>query len=138
MQGKLALMMPTHIFTASPIIRKNITEKLKLQRVETHEYKVAPSADPQLQPMRHATMHDSDSDPTPHLPTIIQPPAFCLPLQEVDVVVNNSIHVPAILDTGLQIMVIRQDIVQSLRAKINYQRLIEMEGVAGFARATPP
>jgi len=51
MQGKLALMMPAHIFAASPIIRKNITEKLKLQCVETHEYEVAPGADPQLQPM---------------------------------------------------------------------------------------
>ena len=51
MQGKLTLTTPAHIFAASPIIRKNITKKLKLQRVETHEYEVAPSADLQLQPM---------------------------------------------------------------------------------------
>jgi len=136
MQGKLALTTPAHIFAASPIIRKNITKKLKLRHMETHEYKVAPGADPQLQPMQRATMHDSDSDPTPHLLTIIQPPTFCLPLQEVDVVINNSIHVPAILDTGSQITVIRQDIVQSLGAKINYQRLIEMEGANGATNWT--
>jgi len=136
MQGKLALTTPAHIFATSPIICKNITKKLKLRHVETHEYEVAPGADLQLQPMRRATMHNDDSDPTPHLPTIIQPPAFCLPLQEVDIIVNNSIHIPAILDTGLQITVIRQDIVQLLGAKINYQRLIEMEGANGATNWT--
>ena len=59
----------------------------------------------------------------------IHQPAFCLPLQEIDVVINTSLKVPAILDTGSQIMVIRQDIAQVLGAKINHQRLIEMEGV---------
>jgi len=44
MQGKLALITPAHIFAASPIICKNITEKLKLRRMETHKYEVAPGA----------------------------------------------------------------------------------------------
>jgi len=50
-------------------------------------------------------------------------------LQELDVLVNSSIKVPAILDTGSQIIVIQLDIMQSLRVKINHQCLIEMEGV---------
>jgi len=36
-----------------------------------------------------------------------QPPAFCLPLQELDVTINNDIKVTTILDTGSQIVVIR-------------------------------
>jgi predicted aspartyl protease len=52
-------------------------------------------------------------------------------LQELDVLVNGSIKVPAILDTGLQIVVIRHDIVQALGVPINYQRLIEIEGANG-------
>jgi len=85
MQGKLALTTPTYIFATSPIICKNITKKLKLQCMETHKYEVAPTANLQLQAIQHATVHEDDSDPTPHLPTIIQPPAFCLSLQEVDI-----------------------------------------------------
>ena len=54
--------------------------------------------------------------------------AFCLPLQEIDVLLNNSLRIPAILDTSLQITVIWHNIVQSLGVPINYQCLIEMEG----------
>jgi hypothetical protein len=74
-------------------------------------------------------MHDDFSNNP--LPTSIQPPAFCLPLQELDVLINGSIKVPAILDTSLQIIVIQHNIVQALRVPINYQQLIEMEGANG-------
>ena len=56
------------------------------------------------------------------------PPAYCLPLQELDVLVSNSINVPAIYNTSSQIIVIRKDIVQLLGIHINTQQLIEMEG----------
>ena len=59
------------------------------------------------------------------------PPAFCLPLQELNVLVGNSLNVPAIYNTGSQIVVIRKDIVQSLSIHINTQQLIEMEGANG-------
>jgi len=65
-----------------------------------------------------------------------QPPAFCLPLQEIDILVNSSVKIPAILDTGSQINVIRYDLVQSLGARINFQRLIEMEGANGATNWT--
>jgi len=58
-------------------------------------------------------------------------PAYCLPLQELDVLVGNTLNVPAIYDTGSQIVVIRKDIVQSLGIHINTQQLIEMEGANG-------
>jgi len=63
-----------------------------------------------------------------HPSTIALRPTFCLPLQEVDVLVNCSTKVPAILDTGSQITVIQQDIVQALGARVNHQCLIKMEG----------
>jgi len=71
-----------------------------------------------------------------HLLINNQPPTFCLPLQEIDVLVNGSVKIPAILDTGSQINVIRYDLVQSLRACINFQRLIEMEGANGATNWT--
>jgi hypothetical protein len=107
MQGKLALTTPAHILTASPTIQKNITEKIKVRRVEIHEYEVAPAAVLQTQVVRCTTVQDDDADHFRFCPPIIHSPAFCLPLQEVDVLVNNSTHVPAILDTSSQINVIR-------------------------------
>ena len=77
-------------------------------------------------PLHRITVHEDFSDNPP--PTNSQPPAFCLSLQELDVLVNSSIQVSAILDTSSQIVVIRHDIIQALSITINYQRLIEMEG----------
>jgi len=37
MQGKLSLTMPAHIFATSHAVCKNITEKLKVQKVETNK-----------------------------------------------------------------------------------------------------
>ena len=142
MQGRLSLTTPAHVFAASPVIRKNIVEKLKVRCVETNEYEAIsakllqnPSAPPQA--ARRTTVHDDTSDDFPHqLSTIAQPSAFCLPLQEIDVLVNAAVKVVAILDTGSQIVVIRHDIVQSLGVDVNYQRLIEMEGANGATNWT--
>jgi len=71
-------------------------------------------------------VHDNLSDDLPLANNC--PPVFCLPLQELDVLVGNSINVPVIYDTGSQIVVIRKDIVQSLSIHINTQQLIKMEG----------
>jgi len=40
MQGKLLLTTPTHIFVASPVIQKDIVEKLRLQWMENTEQEV--------------------------------------------------------------------------------------------------
>src|SRR6267142_2525058 len=63
-------------------------------------------------------------------------PAFCLPLQELDILVNSSIKVSAIYDTGSQIVDIQQDLVQSLGVCVNAQRIIEMEGANGTTNWT--
>ena len=82
-------------------------------------------------------MHDDTPNGMESHPlTNNQPPTFCLLLQEIDVLVNGSTKIPAILDTGSQINVIRYDLVQSLRARINSQQLIEMEGANGTTNWT--
>jgi len=126
MQGKLSLTMPAHIFATSPPVHKNIAEKLKVRKVETNEYEVVLAKDSAAQ---CTTVHKDTFDILKHHPsTIALRPTFCLPLQEVNVLVNCSAKVPAILDTGSQITVIWQDIVQALGAHVNHQCLIEMEG----------
>jgi hypothetical protein len=118
MQGKLSLTMPTHVLTASHAIRRNLANKLKVRHIETNEYEVVHASDLRPPP-RHVTMYDDFSDNLP--PASIQPPAFCLPLQELDVLVNESIKVPTILNTGLQIIIIQHNIIQALGVPINYQ-----------------
>jgi len=71
-------------------------------------------------------VHNDFSDD--HLLANDCPPAYCLPLQELNVLVGNSINVPAIYNTGSQIVVIRKDIIQSLSIHINTQQLIKIEG----------
>jgi hypothetical protein len=84
MQGRLSLMTPAHIFTTSPVIRKNVVEKLKVRQVETNEYEVVPAKLLQalatsLQAVPHTTIHDDTFNDLPHQPVAItQPSAFCL------------------------------------------------------------
>ena len=121
MKGKLLLTMPAHVLAASPAIRKNLAEKLKVRRVETNEYEVVAAGDSRAPASHRTTVHDDTPDGLEsHLLINDQPPAFCLPLQEIDVLVNSSIKIPAILDTGSQINVIRYDLVQLLGACINF------------------
>jgi len=133
MQGKLSLTTPAHIFTASHVVWKNVAEKFKVRRVETNEYKVVSAMDPQP-PLHRTTVHDD----LPHLspPPDVRQPDFCLPLLELDVLINSGFKSPAILDTGSQIIIIQHDIVQSLGFPINRQRLIEMEGANGATNWT--
>ena len=116
------------------MIRKDVVDELNFRCVKTHKYEVVPSTKPFLPADTHITaVHDdttNDSFPGP------QPPAFCLPLQELGVLVGRSTKVAAIYDTGSQIVVIRQDIVESLGIHINTQRLIEMEGANGITNWT--
>jgi hypothetical protein len=142
MQGRLSLTTPAHVFAASPVIRKNVVEKLKVRQVETNEYEVVPAKLSQalaasLQAMPCTTIHNDTFDNLPHQPVAIaQPSTFCLLLQEIDVLVNTAVKVPAILNTSSQIVVIRHDIIQSLGVPVNYQWLIEMKGANGATNWT--
>ena len=142
MQGRLSLMTPAHVFAASSVICKNIVEKLKVQRVETNKYEAVSARLPQalatlLPAAHHTTIHDNTFNDIPHAPDALSwPSAFCLPLQEIDILVNATIKVLVILDTSSQIVIIWHNIVQSLGVPINYQRLIEMEGANGATNWT--
>jgi len=101
--------------------------------VETNKYEVVHATDSRL-PLHRTLAHDDPS--VPSLPLGVREPDFCLPLLELDILLDGSTKVPAILDTGSQIIVIQHDIAQSLGTCINYQRLIEMEGANGVTNWT--
>jgi len=107
MKGKLSLTTPAHILAASPAICKNLAKKLKVQCMETNEYEVVAAGDLRALASRRTTVHNDTPDGMESHPLANdQPPAFCLPLQEIDVLVNGSTKIPAILDTGSQINII--------------------------------
>ena len=95
----------------------------------------------QLHPC-HTTVHNNLSDNL--LPSNNCLPDYCLPLLELDVLINNSTKVPAILDTSLQIVIIQYNIIQPLRVPINYNHFIKIEGAnsatnwtVGYAKNLP-
>ena len=114
MEGKLSLTTPTHILAASPTIRRELVEKLKVQRVETNVYEG--TQDP--------TGKDA-STPTPNLPCKTE---HSLPLLELDVLVGNQVTVPGVLDPRSQIVVIRRDLADRVNAQINANHQVQMEG----------
>jgi len=108
-QGQLSLTTPAHVLAASPAIRKELFDKLKVRRVETNGYEAVSTGDPETSPpfasaAHRTTVHDVAtircSNPNN------QNPDFCLPLQEIDVIINGSIKACSVLDTGSQIVVI--------------------------------
>ena len=129
MQGKLMLTTPAHVFAASPTIRKDLVKKLRLQWIIEKELKVNPEASHLPEDPRET----DNAKVQTHLQMLApeRPLAFCLPLQELDILVNGDLKVSAIYDTGSQIIVIRQDLVETLGLRINMHRTIEMEGANG-------
>jgi len=136
MQGKLSLTTPAYVFTASPTIRKDVINKLKVQCVEANKYKAVSVVNPSLSEARIARAVMVRDDDSPNYPSNQPPAALCLPLQELDILVSGSVKILAIFDTSSQIVVIRQDIIQLLGVYINTQQLIKMEGANGATNWT--
>jgi len=68
MQGKLSLTTPTYVFAASPTIRKDVVDKLKVWHVEANEYKAVSVVNPSLSEARIAravTVHNDDDPDYP-------------------------------------------------------------------------
>ena len=75
--------------------------------METNEYKVVAIGDLQAPASCRTTVHnDTPNGMESHPLANDQPPAFCLPLQEINVLINSSTKIPTILDTSSQINVI--------------------------------
>ena len=102
--------MPAHILAASPTIRKELAEKLKVCRIEMNLYEWS---------------QDSTKDHDAALPSTLLPfvadlePVHSLPLLEIEVLVGDLSTEHGILDPGSQIVVIRRDLAKEVGAHIN-------------------
>jgi hypothetical protein len=111
LNGKLVQTTPAHILTASVPVRKELYKRLRNRRVEATSFEQA------------STSYDS---PTSE-PTQARTPKFALPLREVDVIVNGLTVEAGVLDSGSQIIAIREDLAREVQAQINEDRQLEME-----------
>ena len=97
MEGKLSQTTPTHILAASPGIRKEMVDKLKMHHIKANSYKEL-----------HKELKNEDA-PLPF--SVLQfstwcKPAFSLPLQEINMSLGINLLEPGVLDPGSQIVVI--------------------------------
>jgi hypothetical protein len=116
MEGKLSHTTPAHVFAASPSIRRDLCDKLKVKRVEANWCEAEPEP--------------FTPDPMPP-PSPAPDPDYSLPLVEIDVAFSSGATVSSVLDSGSQIVVIREDLAQQVGAKINTHRIVEVEGANG-------
>jgi len=126
-QGNLAQVTPAHLYAASPAVRKEISEHLRVRRVEVTSYGEAPNSAP----------FTAESPPSaePHL-THYPEPEYSLPLQEIDINLGEGISEPGLLDPSSQIVVIRRDLAQEINARVSPGLRIEMEGANGYTNWT--
>jgi hypothetical protein len=88
MEGKLSQTTPVHILAASPGIRKELVEKLKVRCIKTNAYEES-----------HEELKNEDT----LLPFSVfqlstwRKPAFSLPLQEIDVSLSINLLEPGVL-----------------------------------------
>ena len=126
MQGKLAHATPAHVLAASPTIRKELADKLRVQRVEASSYEEAAGI----------TFTDTSTADQNVLPTNLCKPAYSLPLREIDIQIADQVTEAGIVDLGSQIVVIRKDLAQQVGATINTHQQLEMEGANGATNWT--
>ena len=118
-QGDLVHITPAHLYAASPSVRKEISERLRVRHVKVTSYG---------EPSNHPTLTAKPSSCFGTVLTHLPEPAYSLLLQEIDVTLGNGSAEPGLLDPGSQIVVIRKDLAQELNAHINAGLRIEMEG----------
>jgi len=126
-QGNLMHITPAHLYTASPLVCKEISEQLHVHRIEVTSYKEPTDCLPLA-----AEPLSSFGTALTHLPE----PTYSLPLQEIDVALGNGSTESGLLDPGSQIVVICKDLTQELNAHINAGLQIEMEGANGSTNWT--
>jgi hypothetical protein len=116
LEGKLSLTTPAHVFAASPSIRKDICNKLKVKCIK-------------------ANWCEAGQEPIFYNPLPSPPPSskpeYSLPLIEIDVVLSSGALVPSVLDTSSPIVVISQDLARQVSTKVNPHRIVEVEGANG-------
>jgi hypothetical protein len=95
LEGKLSLTTPAHVFAASPSIRQDICNKLKVKCIKANW----------CEPGQEPIFYNPLPSPSPS-----SEPEYSLPLVEIDVVLSSGALVPSVLDTGSPIVVISQDL----------------------------
>jgi hypothetical protein len=122
LKGTLDKVTPAHILATSPPVRKELVECLKPCQVETASFEQT---------------NDNDEDPVSVLELAAKRKAeFSLPLCEIDVLVNSCRTEAGVLDQGLQIVVICEDLANEVGAQINTQHTLRMEGANGSTSRT--
>jgi hypothetical protein len=121
MQGKLAHTTPAHVLAASPALRKDLVEKLRVRRVEASSLKEVRVTDPTAQSAFSAS---------------VRKPAYSLPLREIDIRIRDRVTEAGVINPGSQIIVIREDLAREVGATINTSRVLQMEGANGATNWT--
>ena len=121
MEGKLGQTTPAHVLAASPAIRKDLVDKLRVRRIEASSVE--------------ATEVVGAVDICAH-PTNTREPAYSLPLREVDIRICDKVTEAGVIDPGSQIIVIREDLAREVGAIINTGRVLQMEGANGATNWT--
>ena len=112
MEGKLSLTMPAHVLATSPMIRKELVEKLRVRRIEANTYEEAHNnCAPTLSPTAAQLLAGCE-------------PVYSLPLLELNVLVGDWVTVAGVLDPGSQIVVIWCDLAEEVNARINPNHLV--------------
>lgn len=117
LEGRLDKLTPAHIFAACPPIRREFVERLHPRRVETGSFEQVSNAG--VEPVSVL-----------ELPTKREAEIF-LPLREIDVLVNNLRIEASVLNQGSQIVVITEDLVKEVGARVNTQRTLCIQGANG-------
>ena len=98
LQGKLAHTShttPAHVLAASPAVRKDLVKKLQVRCVEASSLKEVRVANTTAQST---------------LSTSVCAPAYSLPLHEVDVWIADRVTEAGVIDPGLQIVMIQENL----------------------------
>ena len=112
--------MPVHIFMESPPIHKELVECLKPRHVEMASFEQVDD-DNSVTILELATKCEAE---------------FSLPLQEIDILVNNCSTQVGVLDQGSQIVIIHENLAREVGARINNQHTLHMEGMTGSTSRT--
>ncbi|TDL26454.1 hypothetical protein BD410DRAFT_715832, partial [Rickenella mellea] len=141
LQGRLAeLVTPAHLFAASPSLRARFVELLRTKRVESTDAAKVHAAMTAADALAATTLDDSQSATPSHYltddePSIQNIAAASVPLREIECIVGEKCVEMGLIDSGAQIILIRQDLWHDLGLPLSVTNSLVMEGIAsGRAR----
>ena len=85
MEGKLSQTTPAHVVAASPAIRKDLVEKLRVRRVEASSFEETGALGAVDISAYSTSVHE---------------PAYSLPLHEIDIRICDKVTEAGVIDLG--------------------------------------